>query len=78
MSYDEHYSNYYTYELGNMLLPNALIEEVERIAKEREDLMGLEECYKKVCKVSHHIGCCVRSPDGRTKFAVSKNGGFKN
>lgn len=52
MSYDEHYSNYYTYELGNMLLPNALIEEVERIAKEREDLMGLEECYKKVCKGS--------------------------
>ena len=52
MSYDEHYSNYYTYDLGNMLLPNALIEEVERVSKEREDLLGLEECYKKVCKVS--------------------------
>ena len=54
MSYDEHYSNYYTYDLGNMLLPNALIEEVERVSKEREDLLGLEECYKKVCKVSHN------------------------
>ena len=55
MSYDEHYSNYYTYDLGNMLLPNALIEEVERVSKEREDLLGLEECYKKVCKVSHNM-----------------------
>ena len=28
-----------------------LIEEVQRLAGERDDLLGLEECYKKVCKV---------------------------
>ena len=49
MSFDEHY----TYEMSNMLLPDALIEEVQRIAGEREDMLGLEECYKKVCKVRY-------------------------
>ena len=29
----------------------SLIEEIQREAGERDDLLGLEECYKKVCKV---------------------------
>ena len=45
------FADQYTYEMSNMLLPDALIEEVQRVAGERDDLLGLEECYKKVCKV---------------------------
>lgn len=59
LSFDEHYN--YTYDMANVLLPNALIEEVARITKEREDLLGLEECYKKVCKVGYKpkfVGSC--------------------
>ena len=46
------FADQYTYEMANMLLPDALIEEVKRVSNERENLLGLEECYKKVCKVS--------------------------
>lgn len=34
-------------------LPDALVDEVQRMANGREDLAGLEECFKKVCKVRH-------------------------
>ena len=36
---------------GRYRAVHQLIKEVQRLAGERDDLLGLEECYKKVCKV---------------------------
>lgn len=44
------FAEQYGWDVCNMSLPHALVKEVQRIACEREDLAGLEECFKKVCK----------------------------
>ena len=36
---------------GRYRAVHQLEEEVQCVAGERDDLLGLEECYKKVCKV---------------------------
>lgn len=45
------FAEQYGWDVASMPLPDALVDEVQRMVKEREDLVGLEECFKKVCKV---------------------------
>jgi hypothetical protein len=47
MSFADHFG----WDISNMPLSDALVEEVQRMANERNDLGGIEECFKKVCKV---------------------------
>ena len=47
MSFMENYG----WDVENMPLPDALVEEVKRMVSTQEDLAGLEDCFKKVCKV---------------------------
>ncbi|XP_060571165.1 uncharacterized protein LOC132729413 isoform X2 [Ruditapes philippinarum] len=46
MSFADHFG----WDISNMPLSDALVEEVQRMANERNDLGGIEECFKKVCK----------------------------
>ncbi|XP_053397372.1 uncharacterized protein LOC123524136 isoform X2 [Mercenaria mercenaria] len=64
MSFAEHYG----WDISNMPLSDALVEEVQRMAKERDDLGGIEECFKKVCKgnvESLHSLLPLRKPSSR-------------
>ena len=45
------FADQFGWDISNMPLSDALVEEVQRMANERNDLSGLEECFKKVCKV---------------------------
>lgn len=45
------FADEYDWDFTNMPVPETLVEEVQRIAKSRDDLQGLEDCFKKVCKV---------------------------
>ncbi|KAL4238513.1 hypothetical protein ACF0H5_003221 [Mactra antiquata] len=44
------FADEYGWDFTNMPVPDALVEEIQRVAKTREDLQGLEDCFKKVCK----------------------------
>lgn len=46
------FAEQYGWDAENMPLPDALVEEVQRMVASRDDMAGLEECFKKVCKVS--------------------------